>query len=63
MDNACSACGSGFLAAMREGEAPLLMLPGVGDISRFGRAQRFAIAGGVVVAFLLLTFVVGLLLS
>lgn len=60
---ACAACGSGFLAAVREDEAPLLVLPGVGDLTRMGRGQRLALAGGVVLVFVLVTLVIGLLLS
>lgn len=60
---ACLACGAGFLSAVREGEAPLLVLPGIGDLTRMGRGQRLALAGGVVLAFVLLTLVIGLLLS
>lgn len=60
---ACLACGAGFLSAVRDGEAPLLMLPGVGDLTRMGRGQRLALAGGVVLVFVLVTLVIGLLLS
>lgn len=60
---ACVACGAGFLSAVREGEAPLLLLPGVGDLTRMGRGQRLALAGGVVLVFVLVTLVLGLLLS
>jgi hypothetical protein len=59
----CAGCGSAFLSALREQNPPLLELPVVGDITRLGRGQRFALAGGVVLAFLLLTLVLGLLLS
>lgn len=60
---ACLACGAGFLSAVRDGEAPLLLLPGVGDLTRMGRGQRLALAGGVVLVFVLVTLVIGLLLS
>lgn len=60
---ACTTCGSGFLAAVRESEAPLLVLPGVGDLTRMARGQRLALAGGAVLAFLAVMLVVGLLLS
>ena len=60
---ACLACGAGFLSAVRDGEAPLLVLPGVGDLTRMGRGQRLALAGGVVLAFVMATLVIGLLLS
>ena len=58
----CVTCGAGFLAAARN-DAPLLALPVVGDITRLGRGQRFALAAGVAFVFLLLTFLVGLLLG
>lgn len=60
---ACTGCGAGFLAGLREQEGPLLELPVVGDITRLGRGQRFALAGGVVLAAVLLTLLLGLLLS
>lgn len=59
----CAGCGLPFLSALREGQPPLLELPLVGDITRLSRAQRFGLAGGVVLAFVLLTLVVGLLLG
>jgi hypothetical protein len=57
----CSACGRHFLAGVREDEAPILELPVVGDITQLTRGHRFAIAGGVVLAFILLTVVLGLI--
>ena len=60
VDDTCSSCGRHFLAGLRD-EAPLLELPVVGDITKLGRGQRFALAGGVVVAFVLLTLLVGVL--
>ena len=59
----CGGCGTGFLAAMRAGEAPLLELPGVGDITRLSRAQRLGLAGCVALAFALLVLLVGVLLG
>lgn len=56
----CAGCGSPFLSALRDSEGPLLELPVVGDITRLGRGQRFALAGGVVLVFLLLTLLIGL---
>jgi hypothetical protein len=50
------------MAAARD-EAPLLELPVVGDITRLGRGQRFALAAGVVLAIVLLTFLLGLILG
>ena len=59
----CSGCGLPFLSGLREQEGPLLELPVVGDISRLGRGQRLALAGGVVLVFILLTLALGLLLG
>jgi hypothetical protein len=59
---ACGACGSGFLSVLREQEGPLLELPGVGDITRLAKPQRFALAGGAVLAAVLLTFLSGVVL-
>jgi hypothetical protein len=58
----CASCGAGFMAAAKD-DAPLLELPVVGDITRLGRGQRFALAGGVVLAFILLTLLVGVVLG
>lgn len=59
--DACSACGAGFLAGLREAEGPLLELPGVGDLTRMSRGQRMLVAFGVVLAFVALTALLGLL--
>jgi hypothetical protein len=59
--DACSACGAGFLAGLRESEGPLLELPGVGDLTRMSRGQRMLVAFGVVLAFVALTALLGLL--
>lgn len=59
--DACVSCGAGFLAGLRETEGPLLELPGVGDLTRMSRGQRMAVAFGVVVAFVVLTALLGLL--
>jgi len=56
----CAGCGAPFLSGLREQERPLLELPVVGDITRLGRGQRFALAGAVVLAFLVLTLLLGL---
>lgn len=61
--DACSACGAGFLAGLREADGPLLELPVVGDLTRLSRAQRLMLALGVVLAVLALTAGLGLLLS
>jgi hypothetical protein len=60
---ACSACGSGFLAGLREAEGPLLELPVVGDLTKISRAQRLLLALGVVIAISLVVLGLGLLLG
>lgn len=57
----CAGCGQHFLAELRGQQSPRLELPMVGDIMRLGRGQRFALAGAVVLAFVVLTLVLGLL--
>lgn len=57
---ACTACGAGFLAGAHDDEA-LLALPVVGDLGRFSRAQRLALAGGAALLLALLTALLGLL--
>lgn len=54
-DDACVACGTGFLAGLRQDAPPLLALPVVGDITRLSRAQRLGMASAVVLLFALLT--------
>lgn len=61
--DACAACGAGFLSALRAGDEPLLVLPVVGDLGAMSRGQRLGLAGGVVVAVLLLVALLGLLLG
>jgi hypothetical protein len=56
----CVGCGSPFLSALRDAEGPLLELPVVGDITRLGRGQRVALAGGVVLVVVVLTLLIGL---
>jgi hypothetical protein len=56
----CLACGTHFLAGLRQA-GPLLELPVVGDITRLPRAHRFALAFGVVIAFVALTFLIGVI--
>ena len=60
-NDACVACGAGFLAGLRESEGPLLELPGVGDLTRMSRGQRMMIAFGVVLAVIALVALLGLL--
>jgi hypothetical protein len=59
--DACAACGTGFLAGLRKEEPPLLLLPGVGDLTKLSRAQRLGLAASVVLAVVLLTALLGLL--
>jgi hypothetical protein len=59
--DACAACGTGFLAGLRRDEAPLLVLPGVGDVTRLSRGQRLGLAAGVVLLVVLLVALLGLL--
>ena len=54
-DDACRACGLGFLGGLREGEPALLVLPVVGDLAALPRGRRLALALAFVVA--VLTFV------
>jgi hypothetical protein len=57
----CSACGRHFLAGVREDHAPSLELPVVGDLTKMSRAQRFVLAGVVVLVVLVLTVLLGLI--
>lgn len=57
----CSSCGLHFLAGLRGQDGPLLELPVVGDITQLTRGKRFALAGAVVLAVILLTLFLGLL--
>ena len=49
--SSCLACGSGFLAAARSGDAGL-SLPLVGDLTTMSRGKRAAVAAGLVAAVL-----------
>ena len=57
----CAGCGAPFLSGLRDTEAPLLELPLVGDLTRLDRSHRLALAAGVVLAFLVLTLLLGVL--
>ncbi len=59
----CRACGASFLAAVKDDEVLLLVLPGVGDLRRLGRPQRLLLALGVVLAVLVPLAVITLLLT
>jgi len=62
-DGACSACGAGFLAGLRETEGPLLELPVVGDLGALSRAQRLGLAAAVVLVVITLVALLGVLFS
>jgi hypothetical protein len=57
-DDACAGCGAPFLAPLRVGEQELLRLPVVGDLGALARRQLLGLAGGVVLAVLLLVALV-----
>ena len=59
----CSVCGKSFLAAIRTGDRPLLVLPLVGDVAALGRGQRIGLALGLVVALLVPLALVTMLLT
>jgi hypothetical protein len=59
--SACGACGTGFLAGLRESEGPLLELPVVGDLNALSRGQRLGLAAVVVFAVIALTALVTVL--
>lgn len=59
--DACAACGTGFLAGLRREEPPLLVLPGVGDVTRLSRGQRLGLAGAVVLVIVLLVALLSVL--
>lgn len=40
----CATCGEGFLAAVRDAQRPMLVLPVVGDITRLDRRRRLLLA-------------------
>ena len=62
-DSACSACGAGFLAGLRESEGPLLELPVVGDLGALSRGQRLSLAAGVVLVVIAVVALLGVLFS
>jgi hypothetical protein len=62
-DDACAACGAGFLSGLRASEEPLLVLPVVGDLGALTRSQRLGLAAAVVLAVVVLTALLGLLLA
>ena len=62
-DSACSACGAGFLAGLRESEGPLLVLPVVGELGALSRGQRLGLAAGVVLVVIAVVALLGVLFS
>ena len=62
-DARCASCGEGFLAALRQTEPPLLVLPVVGDLAALPPTRRLTVAVAVVLGFLVLTSLLGLLLA
>ncbi len=62
-DDTCSGCGLGFLAQVRSEERPLLVLPGLGDVSRRSRGQLAAAACGAVLLVVLLFLLLFLLVA
>ncbi|MCU1593312.1 MAG: hypothetical protein JWO12_704 [Frankiales bacterium] len=59
----CGVCQQPFLAAMRSGEQPVLVLPVVGDIGRLSRGRRIALALGLVAVLLIPLAIITLLLT
>jgi hypothetical protein len=59
----CGSCGSAFLSDVRQGEAPLLSLPVVGDITKLQRSHRLGLAFLVMLVIVLVTALLMLLVS
>ena len=59
----CTVCGTPFLAKLAEETKVALVLPVVGDISRYGRGQRAAIAFGALLLILVPLALITLLLT
>lgn len=59
----CSACGSAFLAAVAGANGPSMVLPLVGDLRRFTRAQRLLGAFGIVIVIMVPVALISLLLT
>jgi hypothetical protein len=62
-DTSCSVCSSPFLAAVSEETRVSLVLPVVGDISRYSRGQRAGIAFGAILVLLVPLALLTLLLT
>jgi hypothetical protein len=59
----CITCGGGFLAAMKQSEKSLLVLPVVGDLGAMSRGRRAALALGVAALIVLPLALLTLLLT
>jgi hypothetical protein len=59
----CSACGQPFLASIRVGDKPVLVLPIIGDLGAMSRAQRAGVAVGLVALVLVPLALITLLLT
>ena len=59
----CSACGQPFLAGIKVGDKPVLVLPLLGDLGAMGRGQRAGVALGVVALVLVPLALITLLLT
>jgi hypothetical protein len=57
----CGTCGGSFLGS--DGDQPLLVLPGVGDVTKLSRGQRLGLAGAVLALVLVPLAVLTLLLT
>lgn len=62
-DTICTLCAAPFLAAVSESTKVNLVLPIVGDLSRYGRGQRALIAVGALAAILIPLALITLLLT
>ena len=58
----CSACGTGFLDGIHEGDVSLV-IPGVGDIAQMTRNKAMGLAFAGIGVVMLLVLVIGFLLS
>lgn len=59
----CAACGGGFLAGLKDGEKPMLVLPLVGDVGAMTRGRRLALAAALIAAIVVPLAAVTLLTS
>ena len=59
----CGTCGGAFLAALKDEEKPLLVLPLIGDVGKLSRGQRLGVAAGVIAAIMVPLALITLLLT